>query len=141
MTSINIYQQIAEEKDQLIKVHEDTKREVEEDADFEIEDLKDKYDAKLASEREVVAKAEQAARSARVEFEDRERERDAQNARIVELLTSVARSEDRVAGLEDRVAVLDAKLRSADEGLEVGQMVPVENRRREGYDLAGVAGN
>ena len=27
------------------------------------------------------------------------------------------------------------------EGLEVGQMVPVEIRRREGYDLAGVAGN
>ena len=75
----------------------------------------------LASEREVVAKAEQAARSARAGFEDLERERDAQNAQLVELLTSGARSEDRLAGVEDRVAVLDVKLRSADEGLEVGQ--------------------
>jgi len=78
-------------------------------------------DGALVSEREVVAKAEEAARSGRAGFEALERERDAQNARIVELLTSVARSEDRLAAIEDRAAELDAKLRSADEGLEVGQ--------------------
>ncbi|MDP6073825.1 MAG: chromosome segregation protein SMC [Myxococcota bacterium] len=75
----------------------------------------------LASEREIVAKAEEAVRSAKADFDVLERERDAQNAQIVELLTSVARSEDRLAGVEDRTAELDAKLRSADEGLEVGQ--------------------
>ena len=75
----------------------------------------------LVSEREVVATAEEAVRTARSESEALERERDAKNAVIVELLTRMARSEDRLAGVENRAAELDAKLRSADEGLEVGQ--------------------
>ena len=75
----------------------------------------------LVSEREAVAAAEEAARTARAETEALERERDAKNGVVVELLTRMARSEDRLASVDNRVAELEAKLRSADEGLEVGQ--------------------
>jgi chromosome segregation protein len=75
----------------------------------------------LDSEQQGVEQAESAAQRGREERAALEQERDAANAALVELLTHIARSEDRLASVEDRSAALDARLRSADEGLEVGQ--------------------
>ena len=75
----------------------------------------------LESEREGVARSEAAARQAREALGALERERDAAAAALVEVLTAIARAEDRLAAVEDRRAELDARLRSADEGLDVGQ--------------------
>jgi chromosome segregation protein len=75
----------------------------------------------LASEQEAVASAETLARRAQEELQQLERERDAANAALVELLTLIARSEDRLASVEDRSAAIAARLRSAEEILEVGQ--------------------
>jgi len=76
----------------------------------------------VESEREAVTRAETAARTARDELQAHEREREAANAALVEVLTSIARAEDRLAAVDDRRAVIDARLRSADESLEVGQV-------------------
>jgi chromosome segregation protein len=75
----------------------------------------------FASEQSAVAAAEAEARSGRERVVALERERDASNAALVEVLTAVARAEDRSAHLEDRHAALDARTRSADEGLSLGQ--------------------
>jgi chromosome segregation protein len=75
----------------------------------------------LASQGQAVAAAEAAVQTARQGLEAAERERDGANAALVELLTLVARSEDRLASVEDRLAVIEPRLRSADEGLSVGQ--------------------
>jgi chromosome segregation protein len=75
----------------------------------------------LASEQEAVASAETQARRAQEELQQLERERDAANAALVELLTEIARSEDRLASVEDRREAIAARLRSAEEILEVGQ--------------------
>ncbi|MBW2269338.1 MAG: chromosome segregation protein SMC [Deltaproteobacteria bacterium] len=75
----------------------------------------------LASEREGVAEAEAEAARAKAEVEALEVERERANAALVERLTQVARGEDRAASIEDRSVELAAKLRNADEGLEVGQ--------------------
>jgi chromosome segregation protein len=75
----------------------------------------------VASDQESLAEAEAQARAAREVLQALERERDAASAELVDVLTHVARSEDRQATIEDRVAELEARMRSADEGLEVGQ--------------------
>ncbi|MGH0032502.1 MAG: chromosome segregation protein SMC [Myxococcota bacterium] len=75
----------------------------------------------LQSEAESLEQAEVAARGAREALQALERERDGANAQLVEVLTAIARAEDRVATVDDRRAELDARMRSADEGLEVGQ--------------------
>jgi chromosome segregation protein len=72
-------------------------------------------------DREAVTKAEAAARAAKSDLEAVERERESANGALVEVLTQIARAEDRLAALEDRRAELDARMRNADEGLEVGQ--------------------
>jgi chromosome segregation protein len=75
----------------------------------------------LASEREALDAAEATAREARDGLQSLERERDGGSSQLVEVLTTIARAEDRAATVEDRRAELEARLRSADEGLEVGQ--------------------
>ncbi len=50
-----------------------------------------------------------------------EAERESANTVLVDLLTRVARDEDRLAALEDRRAEMDQRLRAADEVLEVQQ--------------------
>lgn len=78
-------------------------------------------EAALESAGEVLARAEDEARQAREALQTLERERDAANAALVDLLTHIARSEDRLASCEDRHQAVDARLRGADEVLEVGQ--------------------
>jgi len=75
----------------------------------------------LASEQEAVTSAVAQARRAQEEQQQLERERDAANAAMVELLTGIARSEDRLANVEDRREAIAARLRNAEEILEVGQ--------------------
>ncbi len=75
----------------------------------------------LASEETAVAAAEAAATAARERLASSERERDAANGALVEVLTGIARAEDRIAHLEDRHAALDARMRSAEEGLALSQ--------------------
>jgi chromosome segregation protein len=75
----------------------------------------------LASEETAVAAAEAAAGAARERLSASERERDSANAALVEVLTGIARAEDRIAHLEDRHAALDSRMRSAEEVLALGQ--------------------
>jgi chromosome segregation protein len=75
----------------------------------------------LASEQAVVSAAEAAASAARGALAALERERDGVQAALVEVLTGIARAEDRAAHLEDRHAALEARQRDAEEGLELGQ--------------------
>jgi len=75
----------------------------------------------VESEQAALTAAEAAARQARESLTSLEGERDAANGQLVEVLTAIARAEDRQATVEDRRAELDSRMRSADEGLEVGQ--------------------
>ncbi len=78
-------------------------------------------DRALAGEAEAVAAAEASAREAREALVGLERERDTSNAALVEVLTRIARSEDRAASIDDRRAELESRMRNADEGLALGQ--------------------
>jgi chromosome segregation protein len=76
-------------------------------------------EAALAAEARAVSEAESAARAAAEALRERERERDAANAGLVDVLTRVARTEDRRGACEDRLAEIDGRLRAAEEQLEV----------------------
>jgi chromosome segregation protein len=79
----------------------------------------DGLEAALAAEALGVAAAEAEARAAAEALRERERERDAASAALVEVLTRVARTEDRRAVCEDRLAEIDQRLRTTEEQLEV----------------------
>ncbi len=87
----------------------------------------------LASEAEAVASAEGEVRAASATLTGLEGERERASASLVELLTRVARDEDRLASLEDRLAQIDQRLRGADDDLEVQQS---EASRVEGEQQA-----
>ncbi|HEX2486516.1 MAG TPA: chromosome segregation protein SMC, partial [Myxococcota bacterium] len=71
------------------------------------------------AEGRAAAEAESQARAAADALRERERERDAASHSLVEVLTRVARSEDRRAACEDRLAEIDRRLRGAEEQLEL----------------------
>jgi len=75
----------------------------------------------LADESQSKAAAESEAQLAEQALRGIDRERETQSATLVEVLTRIARTEDRLAALEDRCAEIDGRLRSADELLEVQQ--------------------
>jgi chromosome segregation protein len=75
----------------------------------------------LAAHATALAEAETAARSAAETQRALETERDAGSTSLVDLLTRIARGEDRVAALDDRRAEMHRRLRGADELLEVQQ--------------------
>ena len=75
----------------------------------------------LAGESQSMAAAESEAQVAGEALRGIDREREAQSAALVEVLTRIARTEDRLAALEDRCAEIDRRLRGADELLEVQQ--------------------
>jgi chromosome segregation protein len=75
----------------------------------------------VESEQEVLANAEAEARGGRERLRALEAEREVANAAVVERLTAIARAEDRLAAIDDHAAQLDARLRSTDAELEVGQ--------------------
>jgi chromosome segregation protein len=76
-------------------------------------------EAGLEAEATAIAGAESGTRQAEEAFRGLERERDAANAALVDVLTRLARAEDRLAALEDRRVEIDRRIRSADEGLEL----------------------
>jgi len=78
-------------------------------------------EAALAEESQAMQAAESEAATAAQAVRALEAKREQDNAALVEVLTRIARSEDRLAGLDDRRADLDRRLRSADEVLSVQQ--------------------
>jgi len=74
----------------------------------------------LDAETETIAAAQRQVREHEEAFRALEAERDAANANLVDVLTRVARSEDRLAALADRRAAIDRRLRAADTDLELG---------------------
>ena len=75
----------------------------------------------LASEAEAMAAAEAAARQGHEALRVLEGQREQKSTAMVELLTRIARGEDRQAAVEDRRAEIQQRMRSADEQLEVQQ--------------------
>ncbi len=78
-------------------------------------------EAQLATEESALAQAEAEVREAGETLRRLEGEREALNPRLVEVLTGIARGEDRIAALGDRRHEIARRLRSADEAIEVQQ--------------------
>lgn len=74
----------------------------------------------LDAEAEAIAAAQARVRGHEEAHRALEVERDAANGALVDVLTRVARSEDRLAALADRAAAIDRRLRVADTDLELG---------------------
>ncbi len=75
----------------------------------------------LAEEEASTTAAESEARAANDALRALEREREQHSAQLVDLLTRIARAEDRLGALADRRAEIEQRLRSTDEQLEVQQ--------------------
>ena len=73
---------------------------------------------KIGGETEAIAVAEREAREATEALRLLEVERDSANESFVDLLTGIARGEDRIAGIEDRRQEIAQRLRVADRDLE-----------------------
>jgi len=78
-------------------------------------------EAALAGEAAALAAAEAEVREAAETLRSLQAEREEATAALVDLLTRIARDEDRLAALDDRLAEMDRRLRGADEVLEVQQ--------------------
>jgi chromosome segregation protein len=96
-------------------------REVAQDELQRIEDELRVLETGLAAGAGGVAGAESEARGAEASLRELEAEREGANAGYVEVLTRIARSEDRQSGIEERRGGITRRLRSADEVLEVQQ--------------------
>jgi chromosome segregation protein len=75
----------------------------------------------ITSEAELLAGSEAAVGEARERLQEIEREREIANGALVEALTSIARSEDRLSSIDDRRAEIDSRIRTSDDVMEVGQ--------------------
>jgi chromosome segregation protein len=74
-----------------------------------------------ASEAELLAASEAAVAAAREQLQEIEREREIANGALVEALTGIARSEDRLSSIDDRRAEIDSRFRASDDVMEAGQ--------------------
>ncbi|MBW2694683.1 MAG: AAA family ATPase, partial [Deltaproteobacteria bacterium] len=74
-----------------------------------------------ASEAELLAGSETAVSAAREQLQEIEREREIANGALVEALTGIARSEDRLSTIDDRRAEIDSRFRASDDVMEAGQ--------------------
>ncbi|MCA9513051.1 MAG: AAA family ATPase, partial [Myxococcales bacterium] len=88
-----------------------------------------RLEAAVAGEADAIASAEAEARAATEALRALERERDAANEAFVDVLTTIARGEDRVAGIQDRRDAIAQRLRTADRDLEVQQTQAAEATR------------
>jgi chromosome segregation protein len=88
-------------------------------------------EAALADEGAAAARAEAEAQAAAQALREVEREREVESQALVEVLTRIARAEDRLASLGDRRAAIDQRMRSTDEALELSQS---EAQRAEGEE-------
>ncbi len=80
----------------------------------------------LEQEQSGIEAAERDVQTAQESLREREAERDTKNTAHVDLLTGVARLEDRIAGLGDRQASIDQRMRGVDADVEVQQNQAVE---------------
>lgn len=80
----------------------------------------------LEREQAGIEAAEREVQTAQEVLRERETERNVKNTAHVELLTGVARLEDRIAGLGDRQAAIDQRMRGVDADVEVQQSQAVE---------------
>jgi len=78
-------------------------------------------ETQVEGEAEALSKAEQEARQAAETLRGLESERERSNEAFVEVLTEIARGEDRIAAIEDRRAEIAQRVRVADRDLEVHQ--------------------
>jgi chromosome segregation protein len=85
----------------------------------------------LAEEEASTAAAEGEARAAQEALRALERAREQHSAQLVELLTRIARAEDRLGALADRRAEIEQRLRSADEQIEVQESVASSTGQEE----------
>ncbi len=81
----------------------------------------DQLELAVAGQQASVDAAEAEAESARVTHRALEQARDQANGGLVDLLTSIARAEDRLAAVADRRAEIDQRLRAADRDFEERQ--------------------
>jgi chromosome segregation protein len=86
-----------------------------------VEDELARLDATLGAGAEAVAAAETDALAAEKELRDHEAGREAASTALVEVLTAMARAEDRRSSIQGRRDEIARRLRSADEVLELGQ--------------------
>jgi len=92
----------------------------EREAEAAADELRRVEDA-VATGRDAVMRAETEAAEAGQMLRELEREREQKSGALVEVLTQIARGEDRISAVDDRRAELDARVRSTDESLSVGQ--------------------
>ncbi len=85
----------------------------------------------LEQEQAAIENAEREVQAAQEALRQREAERDVKNTAHVELLTGVARLEDRIAGLGDRQAAIDQRMRGVDADVEVQQNQAAEAGREQ----------
>ncbi len=81
----------------------------------------DQLELAVAGQQGTVDRAEAEANAAREQLRIQERERNVANDALVQVLTSIARTEDRIAAVADRHAEIDQRLRAADRDFEERQ--------------------
>jgi len=92
-----------------------------------------RLDDSLTQEKLAIVNAEAEAREAGETLRSLERERERANEGFVEILTGIARAEDRQGHIEERRAAIDQRLRSADRELEFQQTQASEVGREESH--------
>ena len=104
------------------------------DAAAELERLEAALDAEASG----IAAAQAEAQAAGEAVRRLEREREGASTALVEVATRVARLEDRLAARAERRAEIDRRLRSADEGLEIGRSESAAARSEEDQIATGL---
>ena len=100
----------------------------------------EQMEASLNSELESITAAEAEAREAGEQLRELERERSSANDAFVEVLTTVARAEDRLAAAADRRAQIDGRLRSVEQQLDANQTAVTEVGRDQSQLHEGLRG-
>ncbi|MFO0689240.1 MAG: chromosome segregation protein SMC [Myxococcota bacterium] len=85
----------------------------------------------LAQEKEAIEAAEREVKTAQEALRTLESERNQKNTAHVQVLTAVARLEDRIASLRDRQAAIDLRLRGVDADVEAQQTQATEAGREQ----------
>ena len=91
----------------------------------------DQLESGLAQEQAAIEAAEREVQAAQESLRSLEGERSQKNTTHVELLTSVARLEDRLANLRDRQSTIDQRLRGVDADVEAQQSQASEAGREQ----------
>ena len=104
-----------EEKEELTKEFDETKRQLEDDADREIEELKEKYEAKLATEREAALRLKGENGIMRKKFTALQKDIEDQKDTIQGLYENKKQLHEHIASLEKDIQGLKKEIRERDE--------------------------